>query len=61
MPVLKGVTVAPITTTIRGIGSEVPVGANEGLSQKSVISCDNLLTIPKRRIQFGRASCRERV
>jgi mRNA interferase MazF len=42
------VTVAPVTTTIRGIRSEVPVGPEEGLAQDSVISCDNLLTLDKR-------------
>jgi len=44
--VLDRVTVAPITTTIRGIRSEVLVGRDEGLSQESAISCDNLLTVP---------------
>ena len=45
--VLTNLTVAPITSTIRGILSEVPVGALEGLPENSVIACDNLLTIPK--------------
>lgn len=44
---LSRVTVAPITRTIRGIRSEVAVGADEGLSDDSVIACDNLLTVPK--------------
>lgn len=44
--VLTAVTCAPITRTIRGIRSEVEVGAAEGLPDTSVISCDNLLTIP---------------
>jgi mRNA interferase MazF len=41
-------TVAPVTTIIRGIRSEVPVGPEEGLAQDSVISCDNLATLDKR-------------
>lgn len=45
--VLAAVTCAPITRTIRGIRSEVPVGAPEGLPEASVINCDNVLTIPK--------------
>lgn len=45
-PHLINVTVAPITTTIRGLSTEVPVGAANGLSQPSVISCDNIQTIP---------------
>jgi mRNA interferase MazF len=44
---LERVTVAPITRTIRGIRSEVAVGADEGLPAESVITCDNLLTVPK--------------
>jgi mRNA interferase MazF len=45
-PHLATVTVAPITTTIRGLSTEVPVDAANGLSQPSVVSCDNLTTIP---------------
>jgi mRNA interferase MazF len=45
--VLTAVTCAPITRTIRGIPSEVAVGADEGLPEECVITCDNLVTIPK--------------
>ena len=45
-PHLSRVTVAPITTTIRGLSTEVPVGAANGLEQDSVISCDNIVTVP---------------
>ncbi len=44
--VLTALTCAPITRTIRGIQSEVEVGAAEGLPELSVISCDNLITVP---------------
>lgn len=44
--VLTAVTCAPITRTIRGIRSEVEVGPDEGLPEPSVISCDNLITVP---------------
>ena len=44
--VLTAVTCAPITRTIRGIRSEVEVGPREGLPETSVISCDNLITVP---------------
>jgi len=47
IPVLHRLTVAPITTTVRGIPTEVPVGRAEGLPQDSAISCDNLLTVAK--------------
>ncbi|WP_028708695.1 type II toxin-antitoxin system PemK/MazF family toxin [Propionicicella superfundia] len=40
------VTVAPITSTIKGLTSEVPVGPENGLEQASVISLDNVVTIP---------------
>jgi mRNA interferase MazF len=44
--VLTAITCAPITRTIRGIRSEVEVGPAHGLPEQSVISCDNLITIP---------------
>lgn len=45
IPVLTSVTCAPITRTIRGIRSEVEVGPDEGLPERSVINCDNVVTI----------------
>lgn len=45
-PHLTTVTIAPITTTIRGLSTEVPVDAANGLAGPSVISCDNITTIP---------------
>jgi mRNA interferase MazF len=44
--VLTAITCAPIARTTRGIRSEVAVGLDEGLPEPSVISCDNLVTIP---------------
>jgi mRNA interferase MazF len=44
--VLTAITCAPITRTIRGIRSEVEIGPAEGLPEQSVITCDNLITIP---------------
>jgi mRNA interferase MazF len=46
-PHLAWVTVAPITTTILGLSTEVPVGRANGLAHPSVISCDNIVTVPK--------------
>jgi mRNA interferase MazF len=40
------VTVAPITTTIRGLSTEVPVGVRNGLDGPSVVSCHNIVTVP---------------
>ncbi len=45
-PHLRTVTVAPITTTIRGLSSEVGVDSANGLTEPSVVSCDNITTIP---------------
>jgi mRNA interferase MazF len=41
------VTIAPITTTIRGLSTELPVGPANGLDHDSVVSCDNITTIPR--------------
>lgn len=45
-PAMTKVTVAPITSTVKGLSSEVPVGPDNGLDQVSVISLDNVITIP---------------
>lgn len=50
LEVLTSVTCAPITRTVRGIRSEVPVGRREGLPARSVINCDNVLTVPLARL-----------
>ncbi len=42
---LSWVTVAPITSTIRGLTSEVRVGPRNGLDHDSVVSCDNISTV----------------
>ena len=39
-------TVAPITSTVRGLSTEVPVGPANGLAHDSVVACDNLTTVP---------------
>lgn len=45
-PHLPRVTVAPITSTVRGLSTEVAVGPGNGLDHPSVVYCDNVLTIP---------------
>ncbi len=49
-PYLGQVTVAPITTTVRGLSTEVAVGRQNGLDAASVVSCDNIATIPVDRL-----------
>ncbi len=44
-PHMTTVTVAPITTTVRGLSTEVAVDAANGLEGPSAISCDNVTTI----------------
>ena len=44
---MTSVTVAPITTRVRGLYSEVPVGKENNLSETGVISCDNIQTISR--------------
>jgi len=48
---LTRVTVAPITSTVRGLAVEVPVGPVNGLDHDSVVNLDNVVTIP--RAQLG--------
>lgn len=40
------VTVAPITSTVKGLSSEVPVGRANGLDHDGAVSIDNVVTIP---------------
>ena len=47
---LTWITLAPITSTIRGITSEVLVRPRNGLDHDSVVSCDNIVTTLARAI-----------
>lgn len=42
----RDVTVATITSTIRGRSTEVPVGRANGLDHDSAVNCDDITTIP---------------
>jgi mRNA interferase MazF len=55
-PHMNTVTVAPITTTIRGLSTEVPLGTANGLEERCVVACDHVTTIPVAalRQQIGR-------
>jgi mRNA interferase MazF len=50
IPILANVTVAPVTGTMRGLPTEVPLGREQGLSRECVVNCDNLFTIPKKAV-----------
>lgn len=47
---LGEVTVAPITTTIRDIPSEVPLSRSDGLPRECAVNCDHLQTVSQARI-----------
>ena len=41
------VTVADITTQVRGLDAEVPLAENDGMPQPCVVNLDNLATVPR--------------
>ncbi|HST85906.1 MAG TPA: type II toxin-antitoxin system PemK/MazF family toxin [Kineosporiaceae bacterium] len=47
IPHLKHVTVALITSRIRGLKVEVEIGRPNGLDHDCVVNCDNVTTIDK--------------
>jgi mRNA interferase MazF len=49
---LSRVTIAPITSMIRGVPSEVAIGPDDGLKQPSAINLHNVVTVAKD--QLGR-------
>lgn len=55
---LRSVICAPITSKIRGITTEVPLGREAGLAQKSVANFDNTFLLARRRLvrRLGAAS-----
>jgi mRNA interferase MazF len=50
IPYLGEVTIAPITTTIRNIPSEISLSKQDGMSRVCVINCDHIQTISKNKI-----------
>ena len=47
------VIVAPVSTRIRRIAAEVPLGLEDGLPRPSVVNLDTLYTINKSRLRTG--------
>jgi mRNA interferase MazF len=47
---LGEVTIAPITTTIRNIPTEVFLSKSDGMPQECVVNCDHLQTVSKGKI-----------
>jgi len=48
IPYLSRVTVAPITSTIRGVPSEVALGPEDGLRQPCAANLHNIMTVNQR-------------
>jgi mRNA interferase MazF len=48
--VLHTVMVAPVTSTIRGLPSEVVIGAAEGLKHDSAVNLDHIQTVERARL-----------
>ena len=49
--VLNTVTVAEITSTVRGAATEVVLGTQEGLKRDSCVNLVNLFTVPQDRMR----------
>lgn len=56
LPLLTAITIAPLTSTIRDIPSEVRLGPDDGVRIESVASFDNVRSVSKGRLtrQLGR-------
>lgn len=54
---LHSVICAPVTTTIRGLTTEVPLGDDAGMARESVANFDNTLLLARSRLvrRLGRA------
>ncbi|MBA2348847.1 MAG: type II toxin-antitoxin system PemK/MazF family toxin [Solirubrobacterales bacterium] len=50
VPLLSRVLAAPITTTVRGLPTEVPLGSAEGVREGSVANLDNTQLLPVDRL-----------
>lgn len=62
--VLESITVAPVTRTIRGVRSEVPLGRDNGLPTECVANCDHVMTVRADRLDpdpVGRLTLTQRV
>ncbi|MDE3077925.1 MAG: type II toxin-antitoxin system PemK/MazF family toxin [Chloroflexota bacterium] len=54
---LNAVICAPVTSTVRGLSTEVPVGPNDGVRLESVANLENLQLVARGRLvrRVGRA------
>jgi mRNA interferase MazF len=47
---LGEVTVAPVTTTVRGIPSEVLLSAEDGMPRECAVNCDHIQTVARGKV-----------
>ncbi|WP_419944953.1 type II toxin-antitoxin system PemK/MazF family toxin [Candidatus Poriferisodalis sp.] len=57
---LRRIMVAPITRTVRGIPTEVPLDAEDGMREQCAASFDNLRVIPKSSLTSRIGTARQR-
>jgi mRNA interferase MazF len=48
--ILHSVIVGPVTSTIRGLSTEVELSAADGVRRRSVVNLDNLQLLPRARL-----------
>ncbi|HEV8609163.1 MAG TPA: type II toxin-antitoxin system PemK/MazF family toxin [Thermoanaerobaculia bacterium] len=60
IPYLTRVTVAPITSTIRGVPSEVQLGAEDGMRHSCAVNLHNVMTVAQRGLGRRLAQLRPR-
>lgn len=51
LDLLRTATVAPITSAIRGLPSEIRLGVEHGLKGESVANLDHIITVPQAELQ----------
>lgn len=47
---LEKVLAVEVTTTIRGIPTELPLSSREGVAKRCAANCDNIRTVPRARL-----------
>jgi mRNA interferase MazF len=50
IPYLSRITVAPVTSTIRGVPSEVALNEADGMKGPCVVNLHNAVTVPQHRV-----------
>ena len=56
IPLLRNLTVVEITSRVRGLPTEVPLGPEHGLARDCVANCDTLFTLHKQAFGARRGS-----